>query len=118
MCPYLSSTAANVMYECCERLSLEMSGLAVLQAKAKCYLACITALHCVPESSAWISVPTSRNSEVVTTAIFLYSTLYMYNISYCIIAVLHLFRLMGAEGHQRGQTKEAVRIGDKYRLEC
>jgi len=50
-------SAANVMYECCERLSCELTGLNAQQKKAKCYLACINALECVPKQSAWVSPP-------------------------------------------------------------
>ena len=47
------------MYECCERIKCELSGLKALQKKARCYLACINALHCVPEKSAWVAPGTA-----------------------------------------------------------
>ena len=82
-------SAANVMYECCERLSSELSGLSALQKKAKCYLACIHALECVPKQSAWISPP-AYDSEVIIDSIiiYMYPTLYL-----CCYIKLTSFRL-------------------------
>ena len=74
-------SAANVMYECCERLSSELSGLSALQKKAKCYLACIHALECVPKQSAWISPP-AYDSEVTIDR-------YDIHVSYSLPLLLH-----------------------------
>jgi len=52
-----SVLAAAAVYECAQRLNTEVTGLSSLQKQAKCYLACINALRCVPSQSAWLAVP-------------------------------------------------------------